>query len=78
MIIVNGNEESYIGIIPQNDLVEIRIPRGKQELFFNNDNQIIKKLINVDGKIKEPIYVEFEEIKIEKLKLQGDEQNSDY
>jgi len=67
-----NNCENNLGIIPLNQLTEIRLFKGKHILLFDNKKQIIQQIINLEGEKIEPLVINFENIILEKVELKKD------
>lgn len=62
-------KENIIGVIPKDELTEVRLMKGMHDFIFYNNQQVLKRRLLIDGRPKEPIYLDFENIEVESLKL---------
>jgi len=76
LTIVTGDDEQYIGVIPENSMASVRIHEGEQVLLASNDKQIIQRIVGTDGPGVRLVDVDFEQYESEALGALSD-QNSD-
>ncbi|MBE9486989.1 MAG: hypothetical protein IMY82_07450, partial [Chloroflexi bacterium] len=73
LTVVNGATEHYVGVIPQNKMIEILIPEGTLVLLFDNNKQVVRRNIETDNLSEKLIVVDFELYTSEVLDTQKDQ-----